>query len=265
MGKNERKDRQKITLIDFLYKDTNLINSFYSQIFGGDLTGLTKSEVATDEVNSLLEGNVGVIKGNGSAKHSNTRNITQNINPYDSKVIELLEAFNLEKTTLNSAVSGSIIAIDGKLTYRNFDIISQIIPFISKNNLVPDFDKPLDPNARGKSKQNTMGSMIQDIMKLLPYGLEFGLDSLSNETATCILKQECLTISPDDLFRSYGNSIPNSWTVIGILDLTEIREITNPTEFKSIIDMSSAAFSAIALTQNTNVIRPIAIYRKLTV
>lgn len=263
MGENKLKDRSKITLIDFLYKDTTLINSFYSQIFGGDLTNIIKSEISADETNSLIEGSVGFAKGNASSKHSDNQSITQNINPYDSKVIELLESFNLEKTTLSEVISGSIIAIEGKLTYRNFDIVTQVIPFIAKNNLVPEFKQPLDPNARGKSKNNTLGAMIQDMITLLPYGLEFGVETDINEHATCILKRECLTISPDDLFRSYGNSIPNTWTIIGILDVTEVRDVNTSNNFSLMIDSSSGVFSSMVLDKDTNVIRPIAIYRKL--
>ncbi|AGF54769.1 hypothetical protein HMT_5 [Clostridium phage HM T] len=265
MGKDKHRDREEITLIDFLYKDTDLINSFYSQIFGGDLTNVVKSELSTDETNSLIEGNGGFIKGNISSKNSNNENITHNINPYDHKVIELLETFNLKKTTLSEAASGTIIAIDGTLTYRNFDVVTQIIPFATKNNLVPEFNTPVNPNLKGKSKQNTLGAMIYDMIKLIPYGLEFGLDTPTRESANCILKQDCLTISPDDLFRSYGISIPNSWTVIGILDTTEVRNSTNIHEFRQLIDSSSATFSSMVLNENTNIIRPIAIYRKLVV
>lgn len=265
MGKQESENREKITLIDFLYKDTNLINSFYSQIFGGDLMNLSKSEVCTDESGNSIEGNGGFIKGDASSKHSNSENLTKNINPYDYKVIELLETFNLNKTSLAEAKTGSIIAIDGKLIYRNFDIIAQAIPFISKSNLVDEFNAPLSSNARGKNKKMTLGSMVQDMMKLIPYGLEFGVDTDTKETATCILKQEHLTISPDDLFRAYGNNIPNLWTIIGILDVTEFSKSSSKSQFKKMIDSTSSVFSAMVLEENSNVIRPIAIYRKLTI
>ena len=249
MGKQESENREKITLIDFLYKDTNLINSFYSQIFGGDLMNLSKSEVCTDESGNSIEGNGGFIKGDASSKHSNSENLT----------------INLNKTSLAEAKTGSIIAIDGKLIYRNFDIIAQAIPFISKSNLVDEFNAPLSPNARGKNKKMTLGSMVQDMMKLIPYGLEFGVDTDTKETATCILKQEHLTISPDDLFRAYGNNIPNLWTIIGILDVTEFSKSSSKSQFKKMIDSTSSVFSAMVLEENSNVIRPIAIYRKLTI
>lgn len=266
MGKETNTNRKEITLIDFLYKDINLINSFYSQLFGGDLTTVQKSEISIDETNSSLGGSAaGFVKADVSSKRSNNQNIIQSINPYDYKVIELLQEFNLQKTCLEDAKNGSIIATEGTITYRNFDIITKILPFITKSDLVPDFKKTFNTNAKGKAKSFTIGSMIQEMIKLVPYGLEFGLDTINNENATCILKQEYLTISPDDLFRAYGNSIPSNWTVIGIVDISERRTQSSNNQFRSMIDDTSNAFADMVLDINTLVIRPIAIYRKLTV
>lgn len=266
MGKQEQlENSEEITLIDFLYKDTNLINSFYSQIFGGDLTALTKSEISADENSNDLTGSIKLVKGSKLTKHSNTENTTKNINPYDSKVVELLHQFNLDILPLKDAHGGSIIAIKGQLIYRNYDIIDKMLPFISKSKLVPEFDKPIDPNARGKNKNNTVGKTIQAFIDMIPYGLEFAVETNTNETATCIINKEHLTISPDDLFRAYGNSLPGSWTIIGLLDITENRVDDSNQEFKGFIDIANSAFASTVLENNANVIRPIAIYRKLSV
>ncbi|MBR9648690.1 DUF6414 family protein [Clostridium tyrobutyricum] len=267
MGKQEQYENgEEITLIDFLYKDTNLINSFYSQIFGGDLTAVSRSEISADESSNNMGGSIKIVSGSVSSKHSDGQNITRNINPYDYKVLELLEQFNLTIHSLSDAHEGSIIATKGKLTYRNYNIIDQIFPFIEKNKLVPEFNAPIDPNARGKNRNNTLGKAMQDIIKMIPYGLEFSVETTTDETATCIINKEHLTISPDDLLRSYGNIIPSIWTVIGILDVTKLNTENNMTEeFKSIIDATNSVFASMVLKDNTNVIRPIAIYRKLSV
>jgi hypothetical protein len=101
---------------------------------------------------------------------------------------------------------------------------------------------------------------------MIPYGLEFSVETTTNETATCIINKEHLTISPDDLLRSYGNVIPSVWTIIGILDITKLNTTDNTQQdFKNIIDGTNSAFASMVLKDNTNVIRPIAIYRKLSV
>lgn len=265
MGKETSDNRKKTTLIDFLYKDTNLISSFYSQLFGGDLTALQKAEISIDESNSAIDGNAAFIKGGVSSKQSNSQGLTQNINPYDSKVIELLETLNLKKILLSESDNGSIIAIEGKITYRNYDILSKIVPIISKMDLVPDFNKPLNPNAQGKAKKNTLGMVINNLISMLPYGLEFELQTSNHEFATCIIKQDSLTISPDDLFRSYGNNIPGTWTIVGIIDSSENRSATGKNTFKSGLDESTKAFADMFLNNDETIIRPIAIYRYLYV
>lgn len=265
MGQEANTNREKTPLIDFLYKDINLINSFYSQLFGGDLTNIEKSEISIDESDTTLGGSAaGFVKGKVSSKHANNQNIVQNINPYDYKVIELLQEFNLKKTYIKDAQNGSIIATDGSITYRNFDIITKILPFISKSDLVPDFKKPVYPNEKGKLKNLTIGSMIQEMIKLLPYGLEFELTTSNGENATCILKQDYLTISTDDLFRSYGTSIPSNWTIVGIVDISEKRTQSSNNQFRSMIDFASKAIEDMVLDSGTLIIRPIAIYRRLT-
>lgn len=265
MGKETNTSREETSLIDFLYKDVNLINSFYSQLFGGDLANIQKSEISVDESTTTIGGSAaGFAKADVSSKHSNNQNIIQSINPYDYKVIELIQEFNLQKTCLEDVKNGSIIATEGNITYRNFDIITKILPFISKTDLVPDFKKPVYPNAKGKLKNLTAGSMIQEMIKLLPYGLEFELITTNGENATCILKQEYLTISPDDLFRSYGTAIPSNWTVVGIVDISEKRTKSSNDEFRSMIDFTSKAVEDMVLKSGTLIIRPIAIYRKLS-
>ena len=265
MGKETNVNREKTTLIDFLYKDTHLISSFYSQLFGGDLTALQKSEMSIDETNSNLDGNAAFIKTGVSSKRSNNQGLTQNINPYDYKVIELLEELNLKKISLSEADNSSIIAVEGQITYRNYDILSKIVPMISKMDLVPDFNRPLNPNAQGKAKKTTLGMVINNLISMLPYGLEFELQTSNNKSATCIIKQDSLTISPDDLFRSYGNNIPGIWTVIGIIDSSENRTSTSKNNFKSGLDESTKAFANMFFNNDDIIIRPIAIYRILYV
>lgn len=147
--------------------------------------------------------------------------------------------------------------------YRNFDIINEILPVIQRNNLVPEFNQKIDPNARGKSKNITLGSMIKDMLNLIPYGLEFGVSTVDNEDAVCIIQEEFLSLSANDLFRAYGNNIPNTWTIIGILDIATTENSNYADNFRNSLDITMNAVSTMLLSDNTKVIRPIAIYRNL--
>ncbi len=58
MGRS-KDEAEKVVLTDFLYKDTGLISSFYSQIFQGDPTGQTQTDEVTDTTNGALK--VGIV------------------------------------------------------------------------------------------------------------------------------------------------------------------------------------------------------------
>lgn len=267
MGSNRDEElitREEITLIDFLYKDMNLINSFYSQIFGGNLNDLSRSEVSVDETSNSAGLGISVAKASNTSKSGISKEIIENISPHDFKVIKLLEALNLSSKDISCCKSGSIVAISGELIFRSFDSINSILPFISNYNLVPDFNSPLNPNAKGKERNLTMGKLVAEVLKMIPYGLEIEVNTQDDENATCIINEESLTISSNDLLRAYGTSIPDKWTIIGIIDNNPNTVKSSKNPFKTTIDTATEAFASMMLDKHSSIIRPIAIYRHLS-
>ena len=265
MGKQNNEYRQENALIDFLYKDNDLINSFYSQMFNGDLTGIAKSEISADQLSAQMNAGVAVLGGKMDAMHSNTENIRQAINPRDAKVIQLIENLNLSKIDLSNTESNSIVAIEGSLLFRSFDFLNKLIPMMNESNMVPQFNEPLIPNTKNKNnkKSYTWGKFIMQFLNMLPYGLEMELKTQSNEQALCILKEEFLTISSTDLLRSYGSTLPGAWTIIGIIDETVQSNLKSENELKNMLDEANKIMTSFILNDKSKIIRPIAIYRKL--
>ena len=263
MGNEKKESEQKDTLIDFLYKDTKLIESFYAQLFGGNLTMVKKAYAEGNESNKMA--NVGILaaKGELTYKKNDNKEITTNINPHDYKIITLLEELNLNKSISLDVPTGTIVAIEGNLIFRNYDTINKLLPFMTNNNLVPEFNNPVYSNSKGKAKSLTIGKMLTQIFQLLPYSLEFELCTNDNKSAICILKEEALTISPDDILRSYGTNIPSSWTIVGIIDFPPKLKNKSSNNFKDTIDQATNAFSEFIIDTNAPTIKPIAIYRKI--
>lgn len=257
--------REEIALIDFLYKDMDLINSFYSQIFGGDLSSLSRAEISVDETSNNSECGLPVAKISNSSKMGTSKELVENINPHDYKVIKLLESFNLTAKELGDCDAGSIVAVKGTLLFRNYESISSILPFISDFNLVPEFNKPISPNAKGKERNLTTGKLVAQVLKMMPYGLEIEVTTQDNEMATCIISDNALTIPSNDLLRTYGTNLPGEWTIIGILDTHANGSKVSKNSFKSSIDAATEAFAAMALDKSSSIIRPIAIYRHLSI
>ena len=263
-GQEESITGKETTLIEFLYKDSNLINSFYSQIFGGNLNNIIKTELSIDEFSNTGGMNFATIaKVDNAKKYGTHETISENYDPLDNKVLKLLESFELKPSKLSEAKTGTIIATKGNLIFRNYDSLNKILPFMGSNDLIPGFNDPINPGTKGK-KALTMGKLITQVFNLMPYGLEFEILTSDNENAICILKDNFLTIDSNDLLRAYGTNIPDEWTIIGIIDTPVKITKKSTNQFKSAIDEATNAFASMALDNNSTIIRPIAIYRKLT-
>jgi len=266
MGK-EVNESSQYSIIDFLYKDTSMINSFYSQLFNGLINNVTKSE--TSAVTSDTEMNISAagIVGAKFNSHDTTNQVLQSsINPLDSTILELIESLKITKLEgkLSSEYAGKIVCIKGNLLFRDYSIINEIMPLITKSNLIPEFSKPLTQNQKGGKKKYTTGDLIQDIIKIMPIGLEFEVRTNENEIISAIIKNDCLTISPIDMFRTFGNTLPNEWTVVGIMDEICPPDIRAKSDFKKAIDEITGGFTSIINDMNIKyVIRPLVIYRKI--
>lgn len=64
-------EKEKFPLMEFFYKDIELIESFYSQMFGGDLRSVQKIITESEEVATALDAGIpSFFKGNNSSKNS---------------------------------------------------------------------------------------------------------------------------------------------------------------------------------------------------
>lgn len=262
MGNAEQK-KQQLTLIDFLYKDESLINAFYSQIFGGDLQSIVKNELSLDETSSTTGTNNKFFTTLSSTKESTNQGISSSIKPLDDKAIDLLKALNLSLSSIADTNTGSLIAIKCNLVFRNFEQLNNVIPLLESGGLIPDFNKPVNSAAKGKERNFTYGKLVSKMLSLMPHGLEFEAYTTTRERATCILKDDSLSINSNDLLRAYGKSIPGEWTVIGILDKHYTSAIESKNDFKKSVDAMTDVISTLINDTSMSVIRPIAIYRNL--
>lgn len=265
MGK-EKEREQKITLVDFLYKDLNLINSLYSQIFQGTLNSITKTEMSSDVITNEANLSAGFIGGKLTSNETVNETITSNINPLDSLILDLIEALDIEsvKDSLINLKTGSIQAVNGTLMIRDYKVINDLLPVMSESNMIPGFSDPVNPNAKGKDRNFTIGKMIQKLISIMPFGLEFEVITNNNEHIAAIVKEEYLTIKPNELLRAYGLTLPSEWVVVGILDKVQPSNYASKSQFKSGIDeMTKLYYSSINDGNSEYIIRPIVIYRKI--
>lgn len=264
---NEKIEHGQNYVIDFLYKDMSLINSFYSQYFNGVFNSITKKEISSDGTNKEAKAGLsGLFSGKVSSNESINRAIESNINPLDALIIELVGALELNtfEGNLDKIEENGIYKLEGQIMFRDYSIIKDLVPMISQSNLVPEFNQPMNPNSKGKERKFTNGMMIQKMLSALPFGLEFEVITEKKEHITAIIKDEFLTIKPSDLIRMYGLTFPNEWTIIGILDRASSIQFESQSQIKSCIDsVTQVCYDLLNEESYGYTIRPIVIYRKI--
>lgn len=265
MGK-EKGNGKGNTLIDFLYKDLDLINSLYSQIFQGALNTITKTEISADSSSREAKLSAGLFGGKIVSNEALNESITSSINPLDNTILELIEALDINSTatSLDDICPRSIQAVKGTLSFRDYKVVNDLFPLITESNMIPEFTQPVNPNAKGKDKNFTFGKLVQKLISIMPFGLEFEIKTTANEKISAIIKDDYLTIKSNDLLRFYGLNLPGEWTVIGITDIVSQPLQSSQNQFKGAVDEITKLYSSIINENSTNyVIRPIVIYRKI--
>lgn len=257
------------SIIDFLYKDMSLINSFYSQCFNGKLNSIVKKEISADLVaNEANFGLTGLLGGKILSNKTMNEAIESSIDPMDVIVIQLLEALNIKiiNENLESIIRGSIVAVKGSLIFRDYNVINELLPLISETGIIPDFNKPVIDNAKGKGKSFTLGKLVERLISIIPFGTEFEVVTEKGEHITTIIKDEYLTIKRNDLIRTYGLTFPDEWTIVGILDKAPKEQLNSNSGFKTGIDgITQYYYNTMNEGSSGYVIRPIVVYRKIAV
>lgn len=263
---NEELTCSENSVVDFLYKDMRLINSFYSQYFNGRVNSIVKKEISADTSAKEVKAGLGNLIGTKCASNQTFNEAIESyIDPLDAIVLELIEALNIDIVNdLSNVKTGNIVALKGHLMFRNYNVINELLPIISETNMIAEFNQPFNPDAKGKDKKFTLGKFIEKMVSIMPFGLEFEIVS-NEEHIAAIIKDEYLTIKSDDLIRTYGLTFPDEWTIIGIIDKAPSIQLNSNSQFKSGVDIITQYYYE-TMNENSSgyIIRPIVVYRKIS-
>lgn len=262
MGK--KTNEEKLSLMEFLYKDTELISSIYSQVFGGDLQGVSQVSATAEECNIDTGVNIGVAKGSSLTKDTVTEQLIKNIVSKDEKIIELFSELNIKECSksLNNYKNGKIIKLSGNLYFRNLDIIKSILPLMNKLGLVPNVFTDNDSN-------EVKESLIDIVSSILPDGLEFEITTDRHEKVICSINEKKLVNNINYISKNYKSKFIGNWTIIGILDnitpLNNNYTYNKNEDFRKAIDQLENSMLEFLYPNDSNhyVIKPIIIYRTL--
>lgn len=265
MGR-KTEEKEEFSLMEFLYKDTDILDSLYSQVFGGDLESITKTS-GLEEAATLEGGlNIGVAKTGANSTDKVIEGMDKKIVPKDSKVIELFSELDLKlyNKSLNNLPNGKLVKLEASISFKNLNSLKNILPLISELNFIPFGELGL-----GEMNETSKKLFIDFISNSLPGGLDFELKTSRFETVTCSIKDSHLSKNINEISKNYTSKYLGKWIVIGIFD--NIKPITyqspnteqNITE--SIEDLENSLSSTFYPKDNNYfILKPIVIYRILS-
>ncbi|SHH54005.1 hypothetical protein SAMN02745135_01124 [Caloranaerobacter azorensis DSM 13643] len=269
------KREDKISLIDFLYRDVNLINSLYAQAFRGNLLLIQKNQQSSLESNSSFGTDIKLAQLKSEGKEIDTDSISKNIDPHDAKIIDLFNELSIpvHDTSLEYCKDGQLVLIKGNLKIRNLDTIKNSLPVIEALGIFDELNFSLDldnlPKKKNKKNgKNKFSNFIKRILELMPSGIELEVNTKYGEKIVGPIKEKFLSQSSNDILRVFGTNIPGEWSVIGIINKlpgysTDYTDDMN-NNLRDIADIISQALSQ-SLNNDPHqfAITPIIVYREL--
>lgn len=265
MGR-KTEEKEKVSLMEFLYKDIDILDSLYSQVFGGDLESVTKNSILEEA--TTMEGGLsfGVAKTGGNSIDRIIEGMDKKIVPKDSKIIELFSELDLKSynKSLNNLSNGKIVKLDANISFKNLNSLKNILPLMSELGFVPFNELGL-----GEMTEASKTLFLDFMSNSLPSGLDFELKTERFETVTCSIKDNYLFKDINEISKNYTSKYLGKWTVIGIFDNIKPIAYKGPKEEENIIksiEVLEDALSSSFYPKDNNyfILKPIVIYRILS-
>ncbi|MBT8420593.1 MAG: hypothetical protein KJO08_06990 [Gammaproteobacteria bacterium] len=221
------------SVFDFLYHDTDRINSFLSQFSdAGYLQNLIRRESTSDgkSHSTSCHGNVNlaVAKGGGDTRdgtHNEGReSFEKSYNPLWSNSLVLLDYLaerELIERDLEHACIGQFVLLSGFLEIMDVSIAKK---FLESKTLKEVFLRTPIPGAKKTEKNRKTGRVSEhdvrnialELLPQFPYTIQANMKGKYN--CWSVLKGESMATTSEHLILKYGTSDVGVWNILGILD-----------------------------------------------
>ena len=269
----EEFENTKTPLVEFLYKDTSLIDSFYAQIFQGNLSSIIKSSGSGENSRKRIGFDVKLASGDLESGEELSESISSSIDPHDFKVFKLLHELVLNETS-QEMVDGQIINVRGSLNVFCKEYIIKVMVPLKIMGVMEELyraDSGLLQKKGNSSTKVPMEIAIKQLIELLPYGTT-GILSSEGEEYTCLLKDEYMLTSAEKLVSSFGSRLSGQYIIVGICnlihpifadDLSKTIANTEDSFAKALHLFEDAPISVLKYSTSSVLITPIVIYREI--
>lgn len=267
---NEEHTPEKASIVEFIYKDASLIDSFYAQIFEGNLSRITKSSTSSESSKGSIRGGIKILEGETGSEQTDTDNQTSDIDPHDAKIADLIHEIIHDDWT-NSFENGNLVQLSGKIRFvdksvinKNIDAMNEIGALDSLYSVKTDLKKRYK---KGNTVDVSMEKLIEVLIKLIPEE-SYCFINYSDMSIKCPLKPEYMQTKASSLIESFGTNLPDDFVIIGIYNkilrksIQDIEAIASSKNFsESILAFQDAPSAVDYFLSFDHLVKPLVIYR----
>ncbi|MFZ2835815.1 MAG: hypothetical protein WAZ21_00645 [Candidatus Saccharimonadales bacterium] len=247
-------------LKDFLYLDTSLVNSIFSQYYEGVITSMTKASSASEDLKATIGFDLKLVKGStgGTSGSEFSRSETLDLHHY---AYEMLET-ELKTDGVIGEESKDIILREGNL--RVIDSLKTIETFDGLKAMISGYDAAMKLAVNPTQEQaipqdvRSAAQKSKDIGKLVSQLYDNGIFAhIGNETITLDRKYLVSQGSPE--FTNNGRLFEGRYVVVGLN--STIASVDPASKGEDMLLSLSRAFADLQDIVKISTIKPIAIYR----
>lgn len=247
-------------LKDFLYLDTSLVNSIFSQYYEGVITSMTKANSKKEDLKASIGFDLKLVKGSTGGTDGSEQSESETIDLHHY-AYEVLEA-ELIKSGVINGVSQDIVKREGNL--RIVDSLKATEAFSGLKALISGFDAAMKlANNSGQANVipqdvRTAAQKSNDISKLVGQLYNNGIFAYI-DGEKIVLDRQYLVSKGSPEFINNGKMFEGNYVIVGLNSkLSTVDTVDNS---EDILLTLSHAFSGIQDIAKLSTIKPIAIYR----
>lgn len=247
-------------LVDFLYRDTNRLNSFYAQLFRGRLSLFESGTISKSHSNAKVAGSIGVAAGSMDTTKASENSYKESFDPHDFALVEAMVGLSdagliaLDPVLANNGelilVKGSVMFID-RHVLRFGKIGMQALVAAEKS-------KP-------RKQQDTASIYaVEELSKLIDHIELPSLFILTTDTESYggSIKEPGLEEPITSYYYRYGGrALPDIW-LLGVKEQPVTSNALSGGLFGQLGD-SLDAMQSLGLPPEAQRVTPIALFRKL--
>lgn len=248
------------TIKDFLYLDTDLVNSIFSQYFEGVITGMSKTSSDTDGIKAKIGFDLKLVKGSagGSSDSTSGKSETIDLHHYAYSMIE-------DQLVTDSVIDGDkndIVMLSGNLRIVDSEKAVEVLGGLK--GLVAG----LDAAAKLAPDSQSANAIPQEMRGAIKNSKDLGqlITQLSGGKVFAYIADERIALnrnyvvgetSPE--FSNNGRLFDGEYVVVGLKTIVSAND--DDIDKSDILLTMSKAFSGVQDLMNISNIKPIAIYR----